>query len=287
MAELEMDPKLEYVKLLDLLARVINANKGFSVSDISNGERLWDAHALANKFIGHAFTVLHLSHGTEVQDLPSFKFSFVDSASIDVLARVTLEAFLVSHYVFFASITTEEKNYRYLAYRAAGIVERQNVPVSTEEHRQKLAAEKEELDKLQDKLKSNTAFQNLNQKQKKLILKGHWRLSSWREIAIDAGLSEVLARHVYGSLSGYAHSSSLSVLQTAQALRNREGEQLVRGSLNIMNIVIANMVQEYCGLFSRAQAVLKEDPEASNRVKVWVEIGRRLDENLDIGQGND
>ena len=110
MAQLDMEQfrmriKQGHVKLLDLLARVIDANKGFTTSDISDGERLLDAHYLANKFIDHAFTVLYLSRGTKVQDIPSFKFSFIDSASIDVLTRAAMEAFLVFHYVFFSPQT--------------------------------------------------------------------------------------------------------------------------------------------------------------------------------------
>lgn len=296
MTQFEMDYKLEYVRLLDLLARVINANKGFSVSDISDGERLWDAHGLANKFIGHALTVLYLSYGTSVQGLPSFKqFGFIDSASIDVLTRTAMEAFLVFHYVFYAPTTAEEKDFRYWTYKAAGLAERQNFPAVTKEARQKLDNEKLLLNQLRSKLDSNEVFQTLKNKQKSRIFegRGEWKWKplgkgkvSWYEIAIDAEFSKVLAWHVYSHLSGYAHSSSLSVLQTAQALLNREVGFLIRGSLDTMKVVIANMIQEYSELFPRAQDVLRKSG-ASSFVEVWIEAGRRLDENLDIEQGND
>ena len=169
MVELEMDSKQEYRKLLDLLARVIDASKGFSVSDVSDGKRLWDAHNLANKFIDHAFTVLYLSHGTNVQDIPSFKFSFIDSASIDVLTRATMETFLVFHYVFFSPQTKEEKDYRYWAYKAAGITERQSIPIITEETRRTLDNDRLVLDELRDKMESNAIFQSLKDEQKRQI----------------------------------------------------------------------------------------------------------------------
>ncbi len=286
MAQPGMGHKGEYVILLDLLARVIDANKGFSSSDISDGERLWNAHNLANKFIDHAFTVLYLSHGTNVQDIPSFKFSFIDSVSIDVLTRAAMEAFLVFHYVFFAPQTKGEKDYRYWAYKEAGIAERQNIPTITEETRRTLDNDRLVRDKLREKLKSNAVFQSLTDNQRKRILRGEWRLKSWREIAIDAGFSEMLASHMYRHLSGYAHSSSLSVLQSQQAIINKETEQLTGASVGTMNIVIANMIQEYCGLFPKAQDVLRASG-ASNFVEVWIHIGRRLDENLDIGQDSD
>jgi len=291
MTQREMDDKQEYVVLLDLLARVLDANKGFTTSDISDGERLLDAHYLANKFSAHALTILYLYHGTKVQDLPSFEFSFKDSASINVLTRATLEAFLVFHYVFFAPQTKEEKDYRYWAYKAAGIMERQNIPIITDETRRTLDNDRLVLDKLRDKLKSNAVFQNLPKNQKTPFFEGKarslWRWKpdikralSWREIAIDAGFSEMLALGMYRSLSGHAHSSSLSVLQTAQALLNREVERLIKPSIDTMKVLIANMIQEYCGLFPKAQDVLRASG-ASNSVEVWVKVGRRLGENND------
>ena len=288
MEQFKMDHKLEYVISLDLLARAINANRGFSISDIIDGERLWDAHNLANKFFDHAVTVLYLLHGTRVQ-IPSFEFRFVDSASIDVLTRATMEAFLVFHYVFFVPSEKEERDFRYWAYKAAGIAERQNLPESIFEHERQKAEEKIVLDELHDKLKLNAIFQGcLTDKQKRQILKGKWRLTSWREIAIDAGLSEMLASHMYRHLSGYAHSSSLSVLQTKQAVMNKGQEQLVQSSIATMNVFIANMIREYCGLFLKAQDVLDAEPAGNKEmIEVWIKIGRQLDENLDTGRDNE
>ncbi len=191
-----------------------------------------------------------------------------------------MEAFLVFHYVFYAPTTAEEKDYRYWCYKAAGVAERQNFPTITEEARQKLKDEKAELDELLIKLKSNVVFQALCQKQKKKFLKGQWRLASWREIAIDAGFSKILASHMYRHLSGYAHSSSLSVLQIEQAIMNKETEQLIQSSIAIMNILIANMIGEYCGLFPKAQNVLNKDIEGSNLVKQYIQIGHELDKYM-------
>jgi len=294
--QFKLEIKQEYVILLDLLARVIDASKGFSVSDISDGKRLWDAHNLANKFIDHAFTVLHLSHGTNVQDIPSFKFSFIDSASIDVLTRAAMETFLVFYYVFFAPQTKEEKDYRYWAYKAAGITERQNIPIITEETRRTLDNDRLVLDKLHDQLESNTIFQSLSTRQKRRIFegKGKWKWKpdgrgevSWREIAIDTGLSEMLASHMYRHLSGHAHSSSLSVLQSQQALTNKEPEQLIWASKGTINIVAANLIREYCALFPWAQDILSKDPEGNDIVEAWIRIGHDLDEFTNIGRGND
>lgn len=288
--QLKTKIKQDYVKLLDLLAKATDSVEASSISDISERERLLDAHNLANKFIGHALTILYLSHGTIIQDLPSFKkLIFPDSASINVLTRTAMEAFLVFHYVFFKPDTPEEKNYRYWAYKAAGLAERQNFPTITKEGRQMLDNDKIELDELRNKLESNKVFRALKDSPKRQIFegKGKWRWEpgckrhiSWREIAIHAGFSRMLANHIYGHLSGYAHSGSLSVLQMRQALENKELEKLIKPSINLMSILTANMIQEYCGLFSKAQVVLTKDLEGSNLVKQYIQIGHELDKYM-------
>jgi hypothetical protein len=284
----------EYVILLDLLATVVNTNQKFPDSVKVSGqewERLLDAHYLANKFVDHSLTLLHLLYGTSF-DLPSFKkrSKFIDSASIDVLVRTAMEAFLIFHYVFFAPDTLEEKEYRYLTYKVAGLAERQSFPRITEEHTKKLSGEKDLISALRTELESNKIYQNLKGNQKEGIFKGRgrwkWKPSgvgewSWHDIAIDAGLSEMLARHMYHHLCGYAHSSSVSVLQTAQATLRRDGKSLVKSSIDTMKILVANMVREYCGVFPWVQDVLRVSG-ATNFVKNWVETGCRLDENIDL-----
>lgn len=294
MAQIRADNRENYVILLDLLAKANDSVKGSSISDLTERERLLDAHRLANKFIGHALTVLNLSRGYKVKELPSFQpVNFTDSWSIDVLTRAAMEAFLIFHYVFYAPTTIEEKDYRYLTYKVAGLAERQNLPESISEHKHQKTEEKKVLEKFRTTLESNAVFQSLTAKQQEKIFsgKGKWRWKpscnkevSWHDIAVHAGFSNMLASHMYSHLSGYAHSSHTSVLQVSQALENKDVDMLVKPSMNTINILMANMIHEYCVLFPEAKVVL-EQSGASEFVDMWISIGCRLGENLDTGQG--
>lgn len=282
MTQLEWDNKQEYLRLFKLLARVNDAVDVTSISDAGERERLIGAHDLANIFTAHALTILYLIDDTKIQvpsSFPPLKTTSFALASIDVLTRATMEAFLVFHYVFFAPTKADEKNFRYWSYKAAGITEWQKQTESISGHKQEKAAEKKALDELHTKLKSNTVFESLTNSRRKQIPKGEWRLLSWREIAINAGFSKMLASQ-YRYLSGSAHSSNLSVLRMKQALNNKEPEKLIEGSINTMNIVIANMIREYCGLFSKAQGVLTKDLKGSNLVKQYIQIGHELDKYM-------
>ena len=280
-----MDKK-EYLKLLDLLCRVVEANKGPITGD---DDRYLYAESLAAKFFMHAASVLYLSRGTKIPDFPSTAVGFIDSASINVLARAALETFLTFHYVFFAPETKDEQDYRYWIYIAAGLAERQQLPVSIEEDRQKLADERMQLDDLRNKLCSNAIFKSLKLKQQQEVLKagrdiwrktlvnGKWKPLSWHDIAIDAGFSKMLASHTYRYLSGYAHSGSPSVMQIKVLLEERQ-MHLIEVSMNTLNIATANLIHEYSELFPRAKNALHADPDRGKvKVEEWIQIGQKLE----------
>jgi len=282
----QRDIKQEYLRLFKLLARVNDAVNVTSISDAGERERLIGAHDLANIFTAHALTILYLIDDTKIQvpsSFPPLKTTSFALASIEVLTRATMEAFLVFHYVFFAPTKADEKFFRYWSYKAAGITEWQKETESISEHRQEKAAEKKALDELHTKLKSNTVFQGLTDKRKKQILKSEWRLLFWRDIAIDAGFSKMLASQ-YKYLSGFAHSSSVSTLRMKQAFINKEPEKFIQGSINTMNIVIANMIREYCALLPKAQEVLSDDCAGGKIVDWWVQLGNSMNDFNNIGQ---
>lgn len=281
----------ELLILLDLLAQVINAVQVPSINDRTERDRLTYAHNLANRFFQYALTALYLCDDKNVKHLPSFGDVEVgDPASIDVLTRAAMEAFLVSHYVFYSPATADEKDYRYWTYKAAGLAERQNFPEGVFEHAEQKAEEKKRLEEICAKLESNAIYQSLTPGRKARFIEGKeldlWRWQpdvkarlSWPDIATDAGLSEMLASHMYRHLSGHAHSGSLSVLQTQQVIVRNEAEHLISPSINTLKILAANMIHEYTELFSEGQPVLKESG-ASTFVDTWIRIGQRLDENL-------
>lgn len=85
----------------------------------------------------------------------------------------------------------------------------------------------------------------------------------------------MLAVQMYKHLSGHAHSGSLGVLQTQQALLNNEVQRLIGASIGLLEILIANMIHEYTELFAEGKSVF--DTSGSMQfVETWIRIGRRL-----------
>ena len=289
-----MDGRQELLILIDVLAQVISVVNVSSVGDPMEREMKTDAHNLANRFFQYAMTLLHLSNDGNTVTLPSFGYiGVLDPASIDVLARASMEAFLVFHHVFYSPVPIAEKQFRYWIYKAIGLAERQDLPEGVFEQEKQKAEEKKRIESIIENLKSNTIFKTLAPKQKMGIAAGRqrdlWRwnpetkrILSWSGIATDAGLSEMLAHHMYGYLSGHAHSGSISVLQTQQAVVRGEVDKLVNPSLDTMKILNAHMISEYTATFEEAHDKL-DLTGAVKLVEMWVHIGRTLGDNRQDG----
>ncbi|MCK4385887.1 MAG: hypothetical protein KAW16_09565 [candidate division Zixibacteria bacterium] len=298
-----MEEEREYLIILALLARIIEANKGVEID-----EKLMEAESLAKKFFQHSASTFYLSRGTIIKDLPSVEVNFFDAASINVLARAAVEAFLTFHYIFGASISQEERDFRFYSWQLGGLKERQkslprvqiseqevknilgndqrglkesrkflpSVQILEQEAKRVLANDQKCIQNYERILKNNRVFLNLKKEKQKNILNGYWRTLSWREIALNAKLSITHAEHFYRYLCGYAHSSSLSTLQLSQA--NTKGTQLVLlgATTNVLKIAMSNFIFEYCKLFPNSQLELDKNASAKMAAEDWVRTGQEV-----------
>lgn len=270
------------LRLLDILYRVAQATKGESAGP--NGIFL-DARGLIFKVFAHAASTLHLSRRTLIKDLPSVEVNFVDPGSIHVLVRAALEAFLTLHYLYVTPASDEERELRYLSWQIAGLMERQDYPILSSRVVERKAQDMSVIEKWRTKLSSNPLFNQLTARQREgisngqyrllpLSLPGAWEIPSWRKLAESADLAKFYADIGYSFLSGYAHSTSLSVLQMIQANSLAAQQQSVTGSIGILNIILANAITCYSELFPKAKAALQSDPAAALLVQVWVGVGK-------------
>jgi hypothetical protein len=92
-----MENLTENLILLDILGRILDANKGSSI----NSENEQYIECLANKAYNHVFFSHVLASNKNVLKLPSGVVELSGFVSIDVLIRAAFESFLVFHYVFF------------------------------------------------------------------------------------------------------------------------------------------------------------------------------------------
>jgi hypothetical protein len=270
-----MEDDREYLNILDLLYRIVEAGKEAAQRD----EMLADAESLARKFFCHCASVLYLSRGTNISDFPSIKVAFFDSASVNVLARAALESFLTFHYIFAAPVSQTRRELRLYAWRLGGLQETQSFPCTRPETKRRQEEDSQVIQRYTEVLRRNRDFQRLSAKQRQKILQGHWKTpESWKEIALNAGLCELHAQHFYGYLCGYAHSGSKSVLHLTQADTSDKQRQLFDTTLELIKMALSHFISEYRELFPNSKQELERVPEARDAADFWLEVSRGLRE---------
>ena len=200
--------------------------------------------------------------------MPSVKvtergISFFDAGSINVLGRAALESFLVFNYVFIEPRSDDEKDFRYYLWLYAS-------------YRDKQKFSPRSIGALKEKINNNSVFKQLDIKKKEKLLKGEWRLHSWTNIGMSAGLSEILAKQFYGHLCNYAHSGCKSVQQIGNAKTAEIQKALCDATMKLIMIAMANMIKAYCQLFKKSNDILQQDEEAKKLIGQWIHIGTSL-----------
>lgn len=280
-----IDTEQDYIELLDILIMVVDANRGTpSIGD----ERALDAEGLALKFFGHTVSAFYLYRGVTIPELTIPITRFPDATSVHVLGRAAFETFLIFHYIFDSAMDRSEQDLRYLAWQLSGVLERKNFPVWSIEAKEQLRTERKIIDDLIKKIKAISIFTKLPSKQQKgIIEQGKWRLKSWKEIALSAGLSDIHAESYYSYLCGYAHSGSLSVLQWRQARSYEEKRDLMGSTINLNLIAIANMISCYCKVFPKSNEYYIKNHPPQNVVELWLSIGASTKDEIEkVMQGH-
>jgi hypothetical protein len=257
--------------LLDALSAAIEGNKG-----VPSGADEWllDAEGLALKCLFHGTSTAQLHAGTVLRAAGA---TILDVASMNVLARATIESFLTFHYVFVGPTEASTKEFRHLAWVLADLVERQGFTASGAAHQQQIADEQAQILSLQKRLRASPELQRLTRKQQTSVLeRSDWRRQSWKDIALSAGMSPLHAVQAYTYLCSFAHSGSLSVLQVRQAKGAEERSMLAEGTLRLLNVALAFMVHSYCSLFPRAAGAVHAESTFASTVQEWVDLGSQV-----------
>ena len=249
---------------------VANSLKGKKVPN----ERIKFAEPLAQKAYSHIVSSKSIYNGINFKLSEKFQFNFVDFSSIAVLTRAAFETYLTFNYVFIKAKNEAEKDFRFLSWDLAGFIERESYPYRNQEQKERLEKESQLKDKCSLELEKNTVFQELKETQKKLILKGKWKLNkSWRQLAVDAGFDESTFKLLYSYLSSYAHSGRLSVLQIKEIKEIDREKKFSRMFQTINLMIIARLVVEYKELIPECQESFESNKEAETTAYIWAGIG--------------
>jgi len=258
--------KNDYSQLVHLVFQLVNAQQGRKVD---GNLRLLDVHALVIKLLQHLVSMLQLCELTNVDHEGRRLFTFVDHSSVKVLGRAALESYLVVYYLA-GDGDDALLDFRYRAWKLAGLVDRQKIELQAQDHRDLLQKERQIIDALKEEIKASPFREIYTPKQFPRVLAGEWRIGkSWLDLAKEAGLHEKWITDIYGYLCGYSHSSYLSALQVRNAISSIDDQQKLARAILYIGLVTMAHLASLCGRLFAAEAIIKADPNATALIEKW------------------
>lgn len=244
--------EIEYTKMLNLLMKMVEANKG--EKDISLKNFIY-AEGLATKFSIHALTILHLSSKTKIEGLV-YNVNFLDVESTNVLARSCFETYLVFNFLFRESKTEGRKEFRMLCWELDSLLNKQKYPEISDTASNILKAERVQIEDLKKRIKTHPQFAALDEKFRKSLEKDRWHDcwregKTWKQLAKLAGFS-VTFQGYYSYLSSYAHSNQGAIKSLRSSVGKDHGRTL-SGTYKFMQCLIARFIYDYKVLFDKSQ----------------------------------
>ena len=146
------------------------------------------------KFTMHSYSLAHLCKGTSIKNVgTNEEIKYPDLGSIFLLRRAQIENYLMFYYLNIQPQTKDEGELRYYLYELSGFSHRQQYDAINPESIKKKEAEKKEIELLKERIKNNSAFQNLPlQKQNHLLENVPSKLIGWEKLIESSHLKTEL-----------------------------------------------------------------------------------------------
>lgn len=229
-------------------------------------------------------SIIELGNGTKVSALTKeSNVKLLDFASINILTRSIIEAFLTMEYLFYNNLELNERNFRFYIWQISGYKARQSFFEKRkglkENVTEKLKTELSEIERLLSIIEKSPYYADLNRQNLwKLDKFGLPRLVSWQKLIEQSILKTSLFETSYKLYSNYAHSEFISLIQMngANTLNkgSKENDQSILNSLRVVKMI--NCISMVClkNKFDFASKVFeKYDEETKTTILFWNEFG--------------
>jgi hypothetical protein len=237
------------------------------------------AEGLGKKIVNHTLSARHLIQGYQLKLLSSNYEPKIDIASIAVLTRAAMETYLTLNHVFVAKECDTTRELRFLSWDLAGYIERADFTAKDPEHIKLKEKEVKEANRRILELEKLVAYQELNSKKKKQIIRGNWRANaSWHDLAIESGFNSDYFSQQYKYLCSYAHSGRLSVIQVQQNDTFKIQQDMADSFMGTLMMILAKNMIDYIKIFPNLELV-KQNRDLYSIIFLWKEIAERIDPN--------
>lgn len=230
-----------------------------------------DAQMLSIKCAKSAISLNHLAGCLHVLEDDRGRVEFIDHSSVAILGRSVFEASLALNYAF-CHISPEVREFRYLLWVYGGLFERSKITPLTEHGKTRRSENESLLVQKKKEIIKNPFFENFDKNKKRNVINGgNWRPEhAWIDIAEEAGYGRKYFSNIYNFLSGHAHASYISVLQTRDAAYSIGDQEKLSSSVRDMcAVVIAKLALDYVKIFPKAEDALMDEKAVHQAFVFW------------------
>jgi len=202
-----------------------------------------------------------------------------DIFSFKSLTRMQIESYLIMHYLFFESISNEEKAFRYDIYKIHALQKQLGFKINFDTpfaQEQKLKIQTE-LQQAVESLKNSSFFGSAKEKEKKDFLKPQYpKLINSKDLFESSGLSKAGINQMWQLYSNYAHAEHISDRQynTAYNIKKSfsEDSSLI---LTINLILTSRLIVNISEMFNGPKVEYEKIGEKEKViVETWLNLNR-------------
>lgn len=251
---------------------IIDSNQGQPCGPMG---MLGYAETLALKILTGSLSAIKLYQEGFTLELEGKQLHGCDFPSVQIIARACMESYLLFYWLYIDPCTGNERQFRYLQWRASGLYLRlRHAPknINTLPLLKQEAPERSHLIKM---IISNKHFVTFKPKDRNRVLKeikkGHQHRPSWNTLFSKAGLNKVMYQ-VYSYFCDYSHSGSLATIQIDAASNITDQRSMCHMPLSTIKLFIALFSWDYAELFPAAGMWLNNNSQIKERLTLWRDV---------------
>jgi len=259
----------EFGLLIALMADMITAQAMHHDRTATSPGWMFSQHHLAQKLFRHMCSARSLLEPSPFQNRTIQPHSFIDHSSVAVLARSSLENYLVMTWLLSGGNESLQE-FRHNVWEYCGWKKRSKITYTTDDARTARQAAEDDATALWPLIQSSPHFQNYTESHRDRLRKGDWGVGwHWNDLAVEAGLHRTYFTSIYPFLSGHAHSDFIASLQNSQADNLVDQYMLGSSYLQVIVMLMGHFAHHYASLFPPANHVLLHAGEVREIAKKW------------------
>lgn len=224
-------------------------------------------------------SLINLIKGNKFK-LINFDTEIADVFSVNAIARMQIESFMMMYYLFFINVDDEERDFQYNIYRLHGLQKQLSLKFISKEdelikQREKIISE---ISEVEIRIKNSTLFKNSDLKQQNIYLKPtHARLIKTEKLFESTQINNIGIDKIWNIYSNHAHSEHIGDRQyNSIYVIDKSVNKSCSLVIKICNILTSKLIFNF---IEKYDSIKEKYNTLSEKEKAHIEVWKGLTNN--------